>query len=60
MKKKRSLDSPVGVEMELNSPNQMKPMLRELHTFEQDSEYEHHYQPRVNKSTHVKRPKIKI
>jgi len=43
-RQKRSLDSPVGVEMELNSPNQMKPMLRELHTFEQDSEYEHHYQ----------------
>lgn len=44
-RQKRSLPSPVAMDaMEINSPSQMMPMSRELHTFYQDSEYEHHYQ----------------
>lgn len=44
-RQKRSLLSPLAVDaMEINSPSQVMSMSRELHTFYQDSEYEHHYQ----------------
>jgi len=44
-RQKRSLLSPVAIDaMEINSPSQVMSMSRELHTFYQDSEYEHHYQ----------------